>query len=312
MIDSPKESELIRLSTAEIEVTIDPTYGGDITSIVTRESGKEILFQSPWREAAEFSIRNPGNRLFYDSRSDWLQKYRGGWQVLCPVAGGGFGDPDSQTLFHGEASRVPWQVQHVEPHEVRLLLDLTTQPLRISKTIEALGSRVTVRDSVLNQGHRAVSFDFAHHVALGGDLLSEDCTLTTGATRFVKDPASSAAPDREEAMSLSAMDADFGNIPGAPATAFEFGWFGEFSSRWAEVKTASGALSVRLEWNDSMPFAWLWKELGASPDWPWFGQARVLGIEPSNTPTSGPNRGVRTSLEPGESVDFEISVHIRS
>jgi hypothetical protein len=312
MIDSPKESELIRLSTAEIEVTIDPTYGGDITSIVTRESGKEILFQSPWREAAEFSIRNPGNRLFYDSRSDWLQKYRGGWQVLCPVAGGGYGDPDSQTLFHGEASRATWQVQHVGPHELELLVDLITQPLRISKTIETSGSRVTVRDTVSNRGLQAVNFDFAHHIALGGDLLNEDCRLATGATQFVRDPASSATPDREEPMSLTAMDNDFGHIPGPPITAFEFGWFKEFSSLWAEVKTASGALSVRLEWNDSMPFAWLWKELSASQGWPWFGRARVLGIEPSNTPTSGPNRGVRTSLEPGESVDFEISLQIGS
>ncbi|WP_344832616.1 hypothetical protein [Nonomuraea dietziae] len=53
-----------------------------------------------------------------------------------------------------------------------------------------------------------------------------------------------------------------------------------------------------------MPYLWLWQELGASTDWPWWGAAYVVGLEPfSSMPTDGlsaavDNTGRRCSSAP--------------
>lgn len=305
-------ASVITLTSPELAVTIDPTYGADITSIVARGSGRELLFQTPWQAAAERAIRDPGARLFFDSQSDWLQKYRGGWQVLCPVASVGVGDAPPHTLFHGEASRAAWHVDSVNESEVRLVVDLVTEPLRITKSIKIDAASVRVRDEVSNLGRLPVSFDFSHHVAFGADLLSDACVVTSGASRFVRDPASSATPDREHSLPWPPEDPAIASIPAPPGGIFEFGWLADFTSHWARIETTKGDLAVHLEWSENLPHAWLWKELEASAGWPWFGQARVVGIEPANVTTSGPNRAMRTTLDPDESVEFEISLQVES
>lgn len=301
----------ITLASAQLVATVDPHYGADITSLVA--FGREVLYQSTWRDDAQRAIDDPAARLFGgDPTASWLERYRGGWQLLCPIAGGGDGTGDSPVLFHGEASRVPWAIESTSPSTATLLVHLATAPLSVRREVDVAGATITVVDVVTNTGRAPRTFDFAHHLALGGDLLDGACTIGSGATTYVRDWEFSGSPEvEEEIVWPPAAGGDRVDLISArPGSGFEFGWLTGFDDHWARVTNAESGLSVTLEWSDFLPHAWIWQELDASPGWPWFGRERVLGVEPSSTATSGPRRASSTRLEPGESLTIRMSVRI--
>jgi hypothetical protein len=299
---------VITLATRDIAITIDPGYGADITSMVSH--GHELLYQTSWREHAQRAIDDPGARTQSDDKAGWLERYRGGWQLLCPVAGGGgklgHGRP---TLFHGEASRVPWLLESSSGTHATLRVDLQTTPLSVSRSVQVDGDCVTVIDTVTNTGIAAVSFDYAHHLALGGDLLNGECTIESGASTFVRDWDYLGSPKTETDLPWPPVaDPRIDVVPARPASRFEFGWLSGFESTWARVSNPALGITALIEWSDTLPYAWLWQELDASPNWPWLARERVLGLEPSSTPTSGPRRESSTRLAPSGSITIRMTV----
>ena len=280
---------MLTLASDSLSLTIDPDYGADITNLVA--NGHEVLYQSTWRDHAQRAIDDPAARLYTDPTSAWLERYRGGWQLLCPVAGGGGADPGAPVLFHGEASRVPWLVEEATPTTAALCVDLQTATLSIRRQVEVADATVTVVDSVTNTGRAHSVFDYAHHLALGGDLLEGECVIESGASSFVRDWDYSGSPAADVELPWPpTYEARIDIVPSRPAAGFEFGWLTGFDSPWARVSNAARGITVSLEWSYALPHAWVWQELDASLGWPWFGRERVLGIEPSSTPTSGPRR----------------------
>ncbi len=64
-----------------------------------------------------------------------------------------------------------------------------------------------------------------------------------------------------------------------------------------------------------LPYLWLWQELGASTDYPWWGQAYVVGLEPfSSYPTNGlaaaVDNGTALRFGPGQRRDLQWSVRV--
>ncbi|CAN5393914.1 hypothetical protein BH10ACT7_BH10ACT7_00900 [soil metagenome] len=300
---------MITLSSDSLVLTLDPDYGGDVTSLLAH--GNELLYQSTWRDRAQRAIEDPATRLYSDPTSSWLERYRGGWQLLCPVAGGGGADPGAPVLFHGEASRVRWVLDSATATTASLGVDLQTATLAIRRDVEVAGATVTVVDTVTNTGRTPCLFDYAHHLALGADLLDGECLIESGASRFVRDWEYSGSPPVEIEVAWPPVgDVRVDIVPARPAAGFEFGWLTGFDRPWARVTNRSRGLSVSLEWSDALPHAWVWQELDASPGWPWFARERVLGLEPSSTPTSGPRRESSTRLAPGESITIRMSVRV--
>ncbi|MGW4469796.1 hypothetical protein ACWENQ_09005 [Nonomuraea sp. NPDC004354] len=88
---------------------------------------------------------------------------------------------------------------------------------------------------------------------------------------------------------------------GAPS---EIVYLTGFDTGWYEVLAGVG---LRVEWDaGAMPYLWLWQEAGATKDWPWWGRAYVVGLEPfSGMPTDGlataVDNGTAMLLGPGES-----------
>lgn len=302
---------MLTLATEDLAITIDPDYGADVTSMVSR--GQELLYQTTWRDHAQRAIDDPGARIYSDHQAGWLERYRGGWQLLCPIAGGGGADPGAPVLFHGEASRVAWRLESSTATTATLRVDLQTATLSVLRSVEVDGASVTVVDTVTNTGNAATAFDYAHHLALGGDLLDGECLIESGASTFVRDWESLGSPEAEVDLAWPPPgDPRVDLVPARPASRFEFGWLTGFGRPWARVSNAARGIAVSLEWSDALPHAWVWQELDASPGWPWFARERVLGIEPSSTPTSGPRRASSTRLTPGESISIRMIVRVEA
>ena len=86
----------------------------------------------------------------------------------------------------------------------------------------------------------------------------------------------------------------------------------DFDDAWVSVTNRDTGLVARIAWNSEvLPYAWLWEELNSSDPFRWFGQARVLAIEPASTQTSGPDRRSVLRPPPGGVLHVPIEVSLR-
>jgi hypothetical protein len=308
--------DLLTLESPELRVVVDPGRGSDILSIAHPPTGTELLFTTPWRPRAD-ALRAGGGTAALPPEQ-WLEHYRGGWQTLCPNAGPPrTSDEGAPYGFHGEASVVAWEVVAASPRSARLAVDLFTAPVRIERTLSVEAGRLSLTDAIVNTSRRDVSIDYSHHPAFGGPFLEDGLALTTAARTFTADPdARIGGVEPGSVQHWPRIDTDDGPrdaslVPAAPAPAALFGWLGDFERGEASLTSAARGITATLEWDAALlPYAWVWQELNSSDDFPWFGRARVMAIEPASTPTSGPGRARSLTVPAGERIVIDIALTV--
>ena len=308
----------INIYNEELSVEIDPGRGADFLSIKHQPTGVELLFSTPWRKRAD-EIRSGKTQLSaLDPTARWLEGYRGGWQTLIPNAGAARKIGEALVGFHGEATIVSWDVEEVNVDRVSLSTRLFSVPIIVDREISLHGAKLEFVDTLKNIGVTPQEIDYVSHAAFGGQFLEGDCRIDTGARRFVMDPehdGSLAVPgsihEWPKVTGTNGNDIDLSVIPDPSHPQALLGWLEGFADHWISIANSTLSLSVLLEWDGKhLPFAWLWEELNGSKDFPWFGEARVIGTEPASTQTSGPSRKSVLQLEPGESVSIPISLSV--
>ncbi|WP_164479236.1 DUF4432 family protein [Nakamurella antarctica] len=306
--------QTLDLSTADLFVAIDPQRGADILSLTDRRTGVDVLFRTPWRERAD-AIRDGQQPSTFDTKAGWLEQYRGGWQTLAPNAGDPRQVHGAPLAFHGEASVAAWSVDDKTEHTARLHVELFSVPVRIDRTIRLTGPTISIIDTLTNLSTTALEFDYSHHPAFGGAFLDGTCRIETGARRFTSDEQTTSIrnPGSEHqwpyAVATSGDRLDLREIP-APGSPRElFGWLHDFQAHWASITNLDLDLTARIEWDgELLPYAWLWQELNASDEFPWYKRARAVAIEPASMQTSGPGR--RSVLRLGANVRVEIPISV--
>ena len=309
-------SRLIELRTDSLVAVVDPGYGADVLSLTVLPDGHELLFSSPWRERADAIVAG-GPGCAPDPVSATLERYRGGWQTLCPNAGAPRSVHGAPLGFHGEVSRSAWTVRQVDAQSAALRLDLVSLPVRIERAVSVAGSSLTLTDRLTNLSDQELEFDYSQHPAFGGALLDGECVIETGARRFVSDPETTGVLPPGQACTwplartTSAEVLDLTHLPGPGARQMVFGWLEDFEEHWYSITNPGRRLSVRVEWDGThLPYAWFWQELNSSVDYPWFRRARVQAIEPASTQTSGPDRRSVLRLGPGADTTLRMSVAV--
>ena len=315
-----KNLGMLTLHNEEVRIEIDPGRGADILSIKHLGTGVELLFSTPWRKRAD-AIRTGDTELTsLDPTAIWLEGYRGGWQTLLPNAGAARKFGEVVVGFHGEASVINWEVEEVGINHARLSARLFSVPIAVERNISLRGSRIEFIDTLRNFGIAPQEFDYVSHAAFGGQFLEGECKIDTGASRFVLDPEHNGSLGEAGSVhewpllrGVNATVLDLSAIPDSSTPQALLGWLENFSDYWISIVNSTLALSILLEWDGKyLPFAWLWEELNGSAEFPWFGQARVIGTEPASTQTSGPMRRSVINLLPGESISIPISLTIKS
>jgi hypothetical protein len=307
---------LIELHTSDLAVLVDPGRGADVVSLADRHTGIDLLFSTPWRARAD-AIRAGQRPSTFDPVAGWLEQYRGGWQTLCPNAGDPRTVHGAPVAFHGEASAVSWVVDEVTPTTARLHVELFLVPVLIQRTIALEGRGLCLMDTLSNLSDTTLEFDYSSHPAFGGAFLNGGCRVETGARRFTADPSSeSALPPGSEhswpwALTASGRNIDLREVPPPGCHRSVFGWLDDFSGAWASVTSTQLAVGARIEWEGAnLPYAWLWQELNGIQEFPWYGLARALAIEPSSTQTSGPARRSALRLAGASALDIPISINL--
>ena len=302
----------IRLSNGVLSVQVRPARGCDVVSVLDRETDTELLFRSPWSGEVATAAA-------WDDRSRWLAGYPGGWQVLCPNAGAGRHVDGAFQGFHGEAAMVPWQVRACDETSLTAEVDLFSAPLRLGRTIHLIGPVLQVTDSIHNLGGRDRSVAWVEHIGFGAPLLDSASRLYLPECTVLADPAAPGtllAADSShrwpDALSAEGDPLDLSHVPGPDSPREIFAAATRLAAGWCAVVNEARGVGATLTWDvGQWPHAWLWQEVHATQDFPWFGRAYVLGIEPANVlPDHGGSRPPAPVLRAGERrcASVELSV----
>ena len=309
----------LRLKSSELEVVIDATYGADILSIKTTDKHQEVLLQTPWADRAEAVIKQEQRSIYLEPQAHWMERYRGGWQMICPVAGPARVIHGAPVGFHGEAAISTWKVNNLETSSARMQLDFFSLPIRIEREVSVDGNVIEITDVITNLSNSELEFDYSSHPAFGGALLEGVVTIETSAQKFHLDEEavsphgiSGSTHDWPLIKSENGKVLDLSRLPAPPTQLGVFGWLSDFGNKkWYRVKNIDTNLAFEMEWeSEFLDFAWFWLEFNNNEGSPWFRNVRTFAIEPSSTQTSGKNRKSILKLQGNQATTLKQKITV--
>lgn len=309
----------VTLKSGDLELVLDPGFGGDILSIKTRPNNQELLLRTPWADRAEDVIAGRQTPFSLDPVAHWMEHYRGGWQLITPNAGDPRKIHGAAVGFHGEAAISRWTIVESTPERVRISLDLISIPVRIERVISLANNEISITDQITNLSGVDLEFDYSSHPAFGGSLLDGEVSIETSATKFTLDEESQSAHGASGSThqwplikSENGKTLDVSKLPTNGSNLWVFGWLSEFDGpKWYRISNKEKNLSFEMRWeSEFLDFAWFWLEFNSSQGFPWFGRVRTFAIEPSSTQTSGKNRKSALNLTPHQSTEIKQKVTV--
>jgi hypothetical protein len=149
---------LLRGETLAAEIL--PDSGMSIVSL-RDSSGREQLWRRPHFSAPRRTrdIGPPGEPSIEAMFALWP----GGWFEMSPHAGMPGLLDGRETMLHGEAARLPWEVIDASPSHVEAQTDCVHEPLRLRRRIEVEGDGLRLRSSIENRGETPVEVCHGEH-----------------------------------------------------------------------------------------------------------------------------------------------------
>lgn len=306
----------IAIENEAIRVSIAPQVGGTITEIVHRPSGLSVLGRVPWDPVAlpiaSFAARD---------EIEWLTRYSGGWPLLFPNGGDACTVDGTFHGFHGEASIAPWRWE-ASACELRLARRFYTVPVEMERVLSLEDDSLVVGETIRMRGGAPIEVMWGHHPTFGSDLLDGPFEITAGGGMVTVDDAYDPAANplrpgvagRWPTVEGKSGPFDLGHPAGKMAA---LAYLHDLDSAWLAIRRTDNAVAVQLSWDKRrFPCAWLWFELGGTPEAPWHGRGRLIGLEPN---TTMPANGLATArrrganllrLHPGDEVATELRLKV--
>jgi hypothetical protein len=282
----------VTLENEQLRVTVLAGKGTDLVELTDKTWDREFAWRSP------AGIRNPaglGAGTGTDDVAAFLDTYPGGWQEVLPNGGAPCVYRGAALAQHGEVATMPWRYEVVGDSAVRFTVESRRLPLRLTKTMRVRGGALEVDEELANLAPVPVEAMWGHHITFGAPLLKpgQRIRLPDGVSVIPHPTPIHPSGHRRVAPggpypwpvvpTPDGGKVDLSVVPerGQPSdivylTGFEdTGWY-----------AVAGLL---VEWDATvLPYLWLWQELGATTDYPWWGRAYVVGLEPfSSYPTDG-------------------------
>jgi galactose mutarotase-like enzyme len=265
--------ETTSLAGDELEVTVRPARGAELSSVVHRPTGTELLFQAPW------GVRDGDG---------FLDRYAGGWQELFPSAGDETVYRGRTIAFHGEVAILEWNCVR-DGDALRCSVDCRQTSFHLERTMRLAGASLVLDETVTNTGTEDAHFVWGHHVVVGPPFLEAGCRLELPARTIVTVPemweeTARLAPGQRApwpyARLRSGGQVDLREVPGTDAQSHDDVYLTDLEDGWAEVRNPRLGLGFRLEFDRDV-FRWLisWQPYGGAREQPLAG-AYALGLEP--------------------------------
>lgn len=318
--------ETVTLENAHLRVTVAPGKGCEIIEYVDKRTDTDYCSypeDGPVPTDRALSLAPSPEGAFHDS-------YTGGWQMIFPSGGMPTHYRGAALGQHAEAATRPWtftvETDTADEVVVRFDTTLVRLPYALSRTLHLSGdaARLEIAESATNRAPVAMEAMWGQHVTLGRPFLQPGQTISLP-------PGVTVHPHRGHGFDWLDRDveqiwphvtlagggeADLSQVPENDAPS-EMLYLTGFDEGWYEVCADDGRV-FRVEWDASaLPYLWLWREFGASSDYPFWGSTYALGLEPfSSMPTEGlqnaVDNGTALRFGPGETRSLTWAVSVRS
>jgi hypothetical protein len=282
----------VTLENERLRVTVLAGKGTDVVELTDKVRNRDFAWRSPT------GVRNPaelGAGAGTDDVAAFLDTYPGGWQEVLPNGGAPCVYRGAALAQHGEVATLPWRYKVVGDSAVRFSVECRRLPLRLTKTLRLRADAVEVDEELVNEAPVPVETMWGHHITFGAPLLTpgQRIRLPDGVS-VIPHPTPIHPSGRRRVApggpypwpvvpSPDGGEVDLSVVPerGEPSDIVYLTGFDELGCY--EVA------GLRVEWDATvLPYLWLWQELGATTDYPWWGRAYVVGLEPfSSYPTDG-------------------------
>ncbi|WP_431913567.1 DUF4432 family protein [Nonomuraea jabiensis] len=286
------------LENERLRVTVVPDKGGDVLEFLHKPTDTDFVWLSPQ------GLRNPHDHLqgAADDVAQFIDHYEGGWQEIFPNGGAPSEYRGARLAQHGEVSGLPWHYEVVADSEeevaVRLSVRTRRLPYRMEKVfrIRSGTAALEIEGRATNEADLPLHAMWGQHIVYGLPFLRPGARirLPEGVKVIPHQSAINPAGRRVRAggpWEWPVVPADGGgetdlSVVQEPGSPSDIVYLTGFDEGWYEI---SGDIGMRVEWDATLlPYLWMWQELGASTDYPWWGRAYTLGLEPfSSMPTDG-------------------------
>lgn len=268
-------------------------------------TGAHVVEFNDKRRDLDLVWLNPNARAPVGAPTGFFDTYPGGWQEVLPNGGAPARYRGAPLDQHAELVGLRWDCAVVADGEsevaVRLSARCVRTPLLVRKVLRLRRGepRLLVEEELVNEAPVTVHAMWGQHLAYGAPFLRPGYRIRLPeGVRVLPHPEPINPPDRAVAAGgpypwplVPAPDGDRVDLSVVPDRGgpSDIVYLTGFSAGWYELADPDSTAGVRVEWDATvLPYLWLWHELGGSRDYPWWGRAYVVGVEPfSSYPTDG-------------------------
>jgi hypothetical protein len=281
------------LENEHLRVTFLPDKGTDLVELLDKATGVDLA----WRSPAGIRAAVPGGAP--DPVAAFLDTYPGGWQEVLPNGGAPSTYRGAVLSQHGEVSGVPWAYE-LKEDAVLFTVQTARFPLRVTKTVSLRGAGLEFDERLDNLAPVDLEVMWGQHITFGAPFLKPGHRINVPDGVSVIPHATAIHPGGRRVLpergtwpvvAAPAGKTDLSVVPepGGPSDIVYLA-----GASWYEITSETGD-GLRVAWDaDVLPYLWMWQELGATTDYPWWGRAYVVGLEPfSSYPTDGLAEAVR-------------------
>ena len=304
-----------------IRIGVLADKGCDIYEFLYKPKDVDFMWRSP------NGIVNPNRGVPSSAHpaGTFMDTYEGGWQELFPTLGRPTGYGGAELGDHGEVAMLPWDwsIERDDPDGVTVVCEVRCRrsPFRLRRVLSVTASSpaLEINEEVENEGAEPLEFMWGHHPVVGAPFLQPGCLITLpdgvvhpmrlgddGRHRPYRE--GTPWPDYEpEDGARSQID----RLPEPDARHVDQLYVSDLQEGSYAVTNPDLGVGFALEWDLSVfPYLWLWRTLGHSTRYPWYGRTYSLGLEPySSVPPQfddAREHGSLLSLGPGERLSTRL------
>ena len=280
--------------------------GSDIFSFYYKPKETDFLLRLPQ------GIRNPTKSFsqMRSTKSQFEDYYYGGWQVCIPNSAP-FNYRGAELGQHGEVALVPWSSEILKSDCDGICLIFKVQPLRVPLSIERRmilerdSATLKIEETVTNLGSTPIDLMWGQHIAFGLPFLKDGVKINTNAVNMESEPILNTFPKFKKNQNFKwpkALNSDGKIIDASVIEAEENAKVcsdlcylsGYDSEAYYAIHNPQRNVGCALTWDGNLfKHLWMWQEMRATQDFPWWGQCYTVALEPWTSKwTNDPNKAI--------------------
>lgn len=301
-----RTAQILTLQNNEMQIIVRPDLGGRIDQLQDRKTGREWLWHPSHYNSSQTRSLSVG--------TGFDQHWTGGWDEIFPNdAAGTF--QGRNLVDHGELWSQAWDVIAQSDHQITLVRQCQTVPVRVEKTIQihATQPEFTIDYQFHNQSDDTIPFLFKQHCAIaieaGDEILLPDCWVEPAVPEFSTWIGRAEKTRFPKALATDGTEIDLRYTPSPTSQLREFYYSSDLAMGQCGIRNSSSQSTLQMQFDtQDFPYVWVFQSYGG-----WNGHY-VLVMEPCTTMPYdldvALHNGTIAQLQPQEHQHRQLTVRL--